>query len=164
MVGRMRAKCGKTNRRCEVWKPRAEGAGKGFIRLCLALALGTLSIAQVKEFGPQVRKTEDGISYVSTGVGKDSRENLPQFSLKLVFSTRTSRYLANIETEILPASNGKPIRIRSVGPWLLVDLPPGKYTVKARNAKGQEVTKTVEIAKGRVTRANLVWNISDEDI
>src|SRR5881397_1711279 len=121
MVGRMGPICGKANRRCEVWKPRAAAAGKGFIGLCLALALVAFSYAQVKEFGPQVRKTEDGISYVSTGVGKDSRENLPQFSLKLVFSTRTARYLANIETEILPASNGNPIRIRSVGPWLLVD-------------------------------------------
>ena len=164
MVGRMGAKCGKENRMGEVLKPRAVKASKVFIGLCLAFALVAFSHAQVKEFGPQVRKTEDGISYVSTGVGKDSRENLPQFSLKLVFSTRTARYLANIETEILPASNGNPIRIRSVGPWLLVDLPPGKYTVKARNAKGQEVTKTIEIAKGRVTRANLVWNISDEDI
>ena len=164
MVGHMAEKCGKANRRCEVWAPRAGGASRAIISLCLTLALGTLSIAQVKEFGPQVRKTEDGISYVSTGVGKDSRENLPQFSLKLVFTTKTARYLANIETEILPATNGKPIRIRSVGPWLLVDLPAGKYTVKARNAKGQEVTRTIEIAKGRVTRANLVWNISDEDI
>jgi hypothetical protein len=160
----MGAKCGKANSKGEVWKPRAVKASKAFIGLCLALALGALSLAQVKEFGPQVRKTEDGVSYVSTGVGKDSRENLPKFSLKLVFSTKTARYLANIETEILPASSGKPIRIRSVGPWLLVDLAPGKYTVKARTAKGQEVTKTIEIAKGRVTHANLVWNISDEDI
>ena len=128
----------------------------------LCLVLSPLLFPQGK--GPEIRKTDDGISYVSAGVGKESRENLPPFPLKLVFSTKTSRYLANIETEIVPARGGKPARIQSIGPWLLVDLPPGKYTVKARTPKGQEVVKSFEIVKGRTTKLNLVWNLSDEDI
>ena len=128
----------------------------------LCLVLSPQLLPQSK--GPEILKTDDGISYVSTGVGKESRENLPPFSLKLVFSTRTSRYLANIETEIVRAGGGKPTRIRSTGPWLLVDLPPGKYTVKATTSKGREVVKSFEIVKGRITKLNLVWNLSDEDI
>src|SRR5207249_4451648 len=128
----------------------------------LCLVLSPQLLPQGK--GPEIRKTDDGISYVSTGVGKESRENLPPFALKLVFSTKTSRYLANIETEFVRAGGGKPTRIRSTGPWLLVDLPPGKYTVKAITSKGREVVKSFEIVKGRITKLNLVWNVSDEDI
>ena len=160
----MRVKCAGSSTYTNVRNTLTIRGGQVLIGIWLALALGSISRAQVGKVGHDIRKTEDGIPFVSAGVGKDSRENLPQFSLKLVFSTRTARYLANIETEIAPASGGRATRILSIGPWLLVDLPPGKFTVKARTTKGQEVTKTFQIAKGRITRVNLIWNISDEDI
>jgi len=120
--------------------------------------------SQAPEFKPDIRKTEDGIAYASTGIGYDSRVNLPRFSLMLVFATRNGRYLASIETEIAPGPKGGSIRIHSPGPWLIVDLAPGKYSIRARTTKGQEAKKAFEITKGRTTRVNLIWDISDEDI
>lgn len=126
------------------------------------LVAGSLSAQNTRR--PEVRRTADGVSYVSTGVGKESRENLPNFALMLVFYTRNSRYLANIECEITPGQAGGPTRIRSDGPWLLVDLPPGQYSIRAKAANGAEITKTFRVSRDRVTRVNMIWNLSDEDI
>src|SRR5437667_6030260 len=112
---------------------RDQPPGHVFSAAILCLVLSPLLFPQGK--GPEIRKTDDGISYVSAGVGKESRENLPPFPLKLVFSTKTSRYLANIETEIVPARGGKPARIQSTGPCFLGDLPPAKNTARARPPK-----------------------------
>lgn len=146
----------------------ANAGGKFLAHLILFGLLSILPLntgfSQNKEFKPDIRKTADGISYVSAGVGYDSRVNLPRFSLMLVFATRTGRYLASIETEITHGQKTDSTKIRSIGPWLHVDLPPGKYAVRARTTQGQEVRKTFTIIKGRVTRVDLVWDISDEDI
>ena len=132
--------------------------------LCLCGFASISAFPQNKEYQPDIRKTEGGVRYVSTGVGFDSRVNLPRFSLMLVFATKTRAYLASIDTEITPGPAGRPIRIYSTGPWLHVDLAPGKYAIKARTTRGQEVQKTFTIVRGRVTRVNLIWDISDEDI
>lgn len=119
---------------------------------------------QGKVFTPQIQTTEDGLRYVSTGVGYDSRINLPGFSLRLVFATRNRAYLADIDLEISPGPTGKPTKIHSEGPWLEVDLRPGNYRVTARTSKGQVLSKTFTIFKGRATHLKLAWNISDEEI
>ena len=150
-----------------VLNSRHRGLGRpGHLPAAVLLLLATWVTAGQgkKEYKPDIRKTDQGISYLSTGVGYDSRINLPRFSLQLVFSARTQKYLANIQTEISPGPGGKPVQIQSPGPWLHVDLPPGKYTVKARTAKGHEVSQSFSIVRGRVTRLKLVWDISDEDI
>jgi hypothetical protein len=134
------------------------------LAVILALPFCCPVFSQNKEFKPDIRKTEDGIPYVSTGVGYDSRINLPRFSLRLVFSAKTGKYLADIDLEITPGPRGRPIRIHSKGPWLDVDLLPGRYKVIGRTIKGQEASKAFAIVKGRVSQIKLVWDISDEEI
>ncbi len=124
----------------------------------------TLLFSQKLELKPEVKRSPDGVAYISTGIGYDSRINNPEFSLKLVFSTRNQAYLADIDVEITPGPTGKPTRIHSTGPWLRVDLPPGNYRLKARTVSGLEVRRTFTITKDRVTALRLTWNITDEDI
>ncbi len=128
------------------------------------LVMSVPSGAQDQSFRPDVKKTEDGIPYLSTGVGYDSRVNLPKFSTRLIFSTRNQKYLADIDVEISPGPRGGPTRVKSLGPWLDIDLPPGKYKLKARTNKGQEAKTSFEVVKGRMSRVKVVWDISDEDI
>ena len=136
------------------------------VLVCLGIPICDAGAAQGRnrEFKPKILKTAEGIPFFTTGVGYDSRINLPRFSLKLLFSTRTQKYLANIDVEIAPGPSGKPILITSLGPWLHVDLAPGKYVVKARTSKGQELRQAFSIRKGSATRVKLIWDISDADI
>jgi hypothetical protein len=130
----------------------------------LLLLFCSTALLQNKEFKPDIRTTEDGVRYLSTGVGYDSRVNLQRFSLRLVFATRNGAYLADIDLEISPGHIGKSTRIHSLGPWLDVDLPPGNYKVTARTSKGHVLSKSFSVVKGRVTQIKLAWNISDEEI
>ncbi len=123
-----------------------------------------MAFPQGKVFTPQIQTTEDGLRYVSTGVGYDSRINLPGFSLRLVFATKNRAFLADIDLEISPGPTGKATKIHSEGPWLEVDLAPGNYRVVARTSKGQVLSKTLSIVKGRATHIVLAWNITDEEI
>jgi hypothetical protein len=125
---------------------------------------GAASSAKPKSFAPEVQHTEDGTAYVSTGIGFDSRSNLPSFSTKLIFATKQMSYLANIDVEISRASDGAPIRIHSIGPWLLVDLASGAYSVRALTVKGHAVTRKFTVTKGRTNEIKLVWNLSDDEI
>jgi hypothetical protein len=125
---------------------------------------GSSSSARPKSFTPVAQRTEDGISYVTAGIGFDSRSNLPSFSTKLIFATRKMSYLANIDVEISQVSKGVPTRIHSIGPWLLVDLAPGIYSVRAVTAKGHVVTRKITVAKGRTSEIKLVWDLSDDEI
>jgi hypothetical protein len=112
---------------------------------------------------PEAKKTTDGVAYISTGIGRDSRVNFPELPLKFVFVTKSRAYLADIDVEITPGPTGKPTRIHSTGPWLFVDLPPGNYRVKAKTLSGHEVWRSFSIVKGRVTEVRVQWNIDDED-
>jgi hypothetical protein len=138
------------------------------------LAAATLSgMAQIagpgrapkpKKFEPVVQHTEAGVAYVTTGIGFDSRSNLPSFSTKVIFATRRSSYLANIDAEITPGPKGPPTRIHSSGPWLLVDLAPGAYSIRAVTSKGHVVTRRFVVSRGRTTEIKLVWDLSDDEI
>jgi hypothetical protein len=151
--------------------PAISCGGSGcWSRLLSALLIGAIFLlpaeifSQAAKLGPEIRKTEDGVAYVSAGIGYDSRINLPRFSLRLIFTTKSQKYLANIDVEISPGPTGKPTRIHSIGPWLHVDLRPGHYQLKARTSKGQEVGRSFEIVKGRSTQLTLTWDISDREI
>ncbi len=137
------------------------------VALCLFLFTAPLQyrcLGQSAAFKPKINQTVDGISYVSAGIGYDSRVNLPRFSLKMVFATKNRSYLASIDIEITPGPKGGPVRIHSDGPWLLVDLVPGRYHVKARTSNGQELHKDLEIVKGQLKQLDMIWDISDKDI
>jgi hypothetical protein len=121
-------------------------------------------LAQVMTFKPEIQTTEDAVRYASTGIGYDSSINIPRFPLRLIFSAKTEDYLPEINVEVTQGPTDKPTTIHSPGPWLDIELPAGKFQVKALTIKGQESITHVTAVKRRVTQVKLVWNISDEDI
>lgn len=96
-------------------------------------------------------------NYLSTGFGITNREPHPEYSLKLVFSTRSGKYLADIQTQIY--RDGQKIKeIFSPGPWLFVDLPPGKYRVVASTDDGQKQGARFSLEEGEDQRqVILAW-------
>jgi hypothetical protein len=134
------------------------------VHFAVAQIQGSSSSAKPKSFAPVVQHTDDGTAYVSTGIGFDSRSNLPNFSTKLIFATKKMSYLADIDVEISRAPDGVPIRIHSIGPWLLVDLGSGTYSLRAMTVKGHAVTRKFTVTKGRTNEIKLVWNLSDDEI
>lgn len=110
------------------------------IAALLTAAVSGAAAAQVANSADPVR-TRDGVRYACTGVGADSRHDprWPGFSAKLVFAAGNGGYLSQVATRIADGQGRAVLDVQDCGPWLLVDLPAGRYRVvaTARDSQGR---------------------------
>ena len=103
----------------------------------------------------------DNVSYVSGGVGADSREELlakeSEYNLKIVAAATSGDYLADVQIVIAGARTGPVLDATMEGPILLAKLSPGTYTVKA-TSDAQTQTKTVTIPTQGQRQIDFRWD------
>lgn len=109
---------------------------------------------------PEV-KTQNGINYLSGGVGLDEAQAVESaaadYSLMLTFAIQKSGdYLAYVNVKIADKSGETVLDTVADGPMLLVQLPPGQYKISAVS-NDRQVIKTVHISGNRTTRETLYW-------
>lgn len=127
--------------------------------LCGGLALGASpSLAQV----PAVQ-SQNGISYITGGIGSDESEALKgamkDYPLALIFARPQeggAAYLSDVWVAIQDG-RGKPVlNATAEGPYLLVKLPPGRYTVSAETG-GEKQQHMLEVRTGKTTQQRFDW-------
>lgn len=127
---------------------RAISRLKYFFPLWLALLLSLLPA--LAQDGLQVQE-QQGVRYVSGGIGLDEREALRSlernFNLKLTFAMDTGSYLAGIEVRIADGDGNPVLTAISDGPIFLADLPAGRYTV-AVTAEDETQASSVQLDTG----------------
>ncbi len=104
----------------------------------------------------------DAIRYYSLGVGIEERRQLPQlYPLKLVFSTDRGHMLCGAEVTV--RAGGKIVfRGRAEnGPWLVIDLPPGRYDIEAVQDGKARSSNGIRIAPGKKRTVMLKWKTSE---
>ena len=103
----------------------------------------------------------DNVSYVSGGVGAESREELlakeSEYNLKIVAAATSGDYLADVQIVIAGARSGPVLDATMEGPILLAKLSPGTYTVKA-TSDAQTQTKTVTIPAQGQRQLDFRWD------
>ena len=118
------------------------------VRLFVAAALALNATAWAADTG----KTARGWAYVSGGVGSDELHALharrDQFSLWVVTAARPSgAYLADVRVQVTDAQHTVVFDQRLAGPWLFIELPPGRYEIQATH-KSETQTKVTAIHPG----------------
>ena len=106
--------------------------------LAFAAAVG----AVVAQIAPSVR---------TGGVGEEERQALeddPRYNLKVVTADRAGQYIADVDVAVVDERGARVVTARMAGPWLLVELPPGRYRVVAAYA-GASQAREVVIGRGR---------------
>lgn len=110
---------------------------------------------------PQIQR-QGSVEYVSGGVGLDESAALKsaqhQWPLALRFTGPSAEYLADVHVRIVGPKKAEVLSAASRGPYMLVKVPPGRYTVHA-SYKDQEQTRTVTVASRPGARAEFHWNI-----
>jgi hypothetical protein len=111
------------------------------------------------------KHTQGDVTYVSGGVGDDEAAAMARakskYSLSLEFVQRAkprAEYKANVEVTVTNKSGNVVLDTVADGPYLLADLPSGKYTVSAIDEEGKSIVKHVTVSQGKPEHLMLVWS------
>lgn len=95
----------------------------------------------------------------SGGVGEEERQALAadtRYNLKVVTAMRGGQYLTDVDVKIVDQRGSEVVAARMAGPWLLAEIPPGRYRVVA-DYRGTIVTRDVAIGPGARSEVVLQW-------
>jgi hypothetical protein len=111
------------------------------MRLPLAKAIALIGaalfcLADVPSGAVERGVTQDGWPYLAGGFGVEERQEIERerrdFRLRVTTAVRGSgAYVSGVRIRIADASWRCVFDQEVDGPWLLIDLPPGRYTVRA---------------------------------
>ncbi|MGH8781041.1 carboxypeptidase-like regulatory domain-containing protein [Paraburkholderia sp.] len=109
---------------------------------------------------PQVQHQGD-VAYTSGGVGQDESKALQRaqshWPLSLRFTGPGSDFLADVRVRVVDAHDDQVLAATSRGPYMLVRLSPGRYTVHAAY-EGHDQTRAVTVPAKGTARADFSWH------
>jgi hypothetical protein len=127
----------------------------------LAFGFSTAGFAQSDAAGMPQEQQQGNASFVSGGVGLDESHALKaaasHWPLAMRFTGPGADYLADVHVRISSAKGGDVLTADARGPYMLVRLPAGQYTVHAKY-KDNEQTRSVRISGKGHARADFHWN------
>ncbi|MBK1732307.1 hypothetical protein CKO41_11000 [Thiococcus pfennigii] len=109
----------------------------------------------------ETRSTEEGVPYMSGGIGVSEREELAQvksqYNLRLLFAVQGSgEYLSNIQVRVEEVSGRTRLAAVSQGPFFYARLAPGRYNLTV-DAAGQVQTRQVTVPANGATEQSFYW-------
>lgn len=136
---------------------------RAMIAVSFAALLATGAAAQSVDATDPIL-TQGEVRYACTGVGSDSRQDprWREFPVKLVFAARSGGYLSQVGTRILDSQGRTVFETRNCGPWLLLDLPRGRYEVVATaHDRGQTYNSRATMTVGGGGQKETIVRFSD---
>ncbi|MDB6143088.1 MAG: hypothetical protein JWP80_2132 [Pseudomonas sp.] len=110
-----------------------------------------------------VPQQQNGITYLSGGIGIDETEAIKQekgYTLHLTFSTGSSNeYIPNIDVVIQKPNGDVVVSMNQIGPIAYVKLPAGSYVIIS-SKDGKKKEEKVVVDGNSVRTVNVHW--SDE--
>ena len=127
--------------------------------MALAIA-GAMSCAYAQTSDLPTIYSRGQISYTSGGVGQDEEQafkrEAPNWPLALQFSGAGGEFIADVHIRIMKRDGAKVLEAVSQGPFMLVRLPAGAYTLHVEY-KHQPQQKDINIS-GHAAAA-FRWNV-----
>src|SRR5579875_1865693 len=105
-------------------------------------------------------QTQNGVQYLNGGAGDEEvqyiKSSMKDYTLGLMFSRTDGDYVANVAVTVKDGKDATVFETPSAGPYLLVKLPPGRYTVVARY-RDEAKTQAVTVDRAIRTPVSFVW-------
>ncbi|MEE3509247.1 carboxypeptidase regulatory-like domain-containing protein [Pseudomonas sp. 10C3] len=106
-------------------------------------------------------KEQNGITYLSGGVGQDESQAIQQvkgYNLHITFSIGPdNKYLSGVDVVIQTAKGRSIVSLSQVGPIVYVKLPADNYLIIA-SQNGHEKRSTVVLEGSSTGTVNLHWS------
>jgi len=98
--------------------------------LIVAAMLGTTCAVALADVG----RTSEGVWYSVGGIGEEEAARIAADSVNHALSLRlaargSGAYLADVDLRIVDGGNRRVFQGHLDAPWLLIDLPPGRYEI-----------------------------------
>ncbi len=139
------------------------------LKLTAAVALTALALAGLAQAAdwPKVEsRTAGEIRYVNGGFGIEERAVMPKdYPLKLVFATEKRHLLSQVNVVISDAAGKKVFELAANdGPWLLVALKPGRYSLEATHNGHRKTVAGIDVPSKGTKTVLVTWKISEVDM
>ena len=86
------------------------------------------------------------------------------YDLDLSFADKQGHYLSDVRVVIEDENGKRLVNSTAMGPFFYIDLPAGKYDVKASYDHKTEELKNLNISKDHSTKELLHWHLSDNQM
>ena len=127
-----------------------------------SLVLSPATVGAPSDELPAPHKQGD-VAFISGGLGQEEaiaiRHAAPYYSLALEFLLKAKpkdEYLSDVRVQIRDANDKLVLNATSNGPFLLANLPDGKYTISAQR-NGELKTREVQIEAKEHRRVVFEW-------
>ncbi|MDQ3185410.1 MAG: carboxypeptidase-like regulatory domain-containing protein [Pseudomonadota bacterium] len=138
------------------------------IFVALATVFSTLSLAEVNPSLPTV-KSQGQTQFISGGIGKDESEAIlharSSWSLMLELTQATgprAEYISDVQITIKDELGNTVLDTTAEGPYLLVNLSPGKYSLEA-TYKSATLHRNLSVQKKPGKKITLVWPVAKDN-
>jgi hypothetical protein len=128
--------------------------------ICLALLASGFSIADGTL--PAVRE-QGQTHYLTGGIGveeaKAVRAEKSKYPLNLTFLAKAGKiaeFTSSVDVSVANGKGNSVLKATSDGPFMLIDLPPGKYRITA-TSEGRTKSRDVDIFKGHHAQLTFEW-------
>lgn len=78
------------------------------------------------------------------GISSEERASAPTTGTKLVFSVRAGIFLSNVSVVVKNADGQEVVNTVTKGPWLILNLPAGRYRLTASIDSGETQGQMVD--------------------
>lgn len=130
---------------------------------CIAIALACGTAARAQEAPMPQQQLLGDVAYLNGGAGDEEvqyvKQSMKEYSLALAFARAGSpraEYVASVSVTIKDAKGATVFELPSVGPYLLVKLPPGRYSVVAIYNDATQ-TRPVSVGKNVGPLTTFTW-------
>jgi len=136
----------------------------------LAMALCGASPAFSRETGDPLTAstTKHGYAFMSGGVGIDEHDQMMKkahlYDLELSFADQSGKYLSDVQVVISDERGHEIVNTTTNGPWFYMNLPTGKYDVKATVDNQTREINGLKISKDHAAVRLLHLNVADQRI
>jgi len=88
--------------------------------------------------------------YECSGVGADEREaaEMVPHNVRVIYAQADGHYLGEVDTRLTDAAGNEVLAVHCPGPWVLLNLPAGRYEITATLRGVTQTRKIAVSAKG----------------
>ncbi len=127
---------------------------------------GDLTIADNAQANAAMPRTT--VPFISGGVGEDEMARIrslqDQYDLKLLITEKNGVFLSDVHVSIEDRKGNTILETDTQGPVLLINLPDGKYTVKATRHDGETKITHVTVKQGKLHAYQVAFSSTDERV